>query len=107
MISFEEFKRIYAIMPGEPEFELYFRHRAETYMIIKYDDCVSFQRCGYIGENDEADYRSLDALYAADLIDGIKLGKDWNEIEEIETDSTWLLSKDDDVWDIEERYGSR
>ena len=46
MLSFEEFTSIYDAAQGEPEFEIYFMNQAKTYMIIKYGDHVSFQRCG-------------------------------------------------------------
>ena len=46
MISIEEFETIYNLIPGEPEFELWFDKDGPSYMIIKYADCATFQRCG-------------------------------------------------------------
>ena len=46
MIPIEEFEDIYNLIPGEPEFELWFDEDGPDYMIIKYADCATFQRCG-------------------------------------------------------------
>ena len=46
MISIDEFEKIYNLIPGEPEFELWFDEDGPSYMIIKYADCATFQRCG-------------------------------------------------------------
>lgn len=49
MISIKEFEEIYNLIPGEPEFELWFDEDGPSYMIIKYADCATFQRCGNTG----------------------------------------------------------
>ena len=60
-ISYEKFLEVFNLIPHEPEFEFYFDHTKETYMLIKYEDKVSFQRCGYsdemIAEEWSADHR--------------------------------------------------
>ena len=66
MISIEEFEEIYNLIPGEPEFELWFDEDGPTYMIIKYADCATFQRCGNGPRGSgEFEYPSLDALLSA------------------------------------------
>lgn len=52
-------------------------------MIIKYDDYASFQRCGYCNGSEEFEYENIDALYHADLIDGLNLERDWKTIDAI------------------------
>jgi len=82
MMTFEEFEFLYnASGPGaEPEFYLYFGTYDEIeYMIIKFDDGPSFQRCEPNGSG-EIFYKSLRELYTADLIDGINLKRDWNKL---------------------------
>ena len=94
MITYGEFKKLFDVIPGEPEFELYFDHTENTYMIIKYDDRVTFQRCGYMTGSGEAEYNSLADLYAADLMDGICLQEDWKHITDIVIDATFSVLSD-------------
>lgn len=42
MLSFEEFEEIYNLIPGKPEFELWFDEGALSYTIIKYADYATF-----------------------------------------------------------------
>ena len=81
MFTFEDFKK-YCKAPWADEFYLEFKDSLDEYMIIIYDDHVSFQRCGYEGSG-EFEYKDLDELYNADLIDGINLKRDWNNLFEI------------------------
>ena len=91
-ITYEQFKEVYDKIPGEPEFELYFNDRDETYMIIKYKNCASFQRCGGLERGtEEIDYSNLDELYNSNLVDDICLKNDWHLIDEIIVDGTWGL----------------
>ena len=94
MITYGEFKKLFDVIPGEPEFELYFDHTENTYMIIKYDNRVTFQRCGYKTGLDEAEYNSLADLYVADLMDGICLQEDWKHITDIIIDATFSVLSD-------------
>lgn len=97
MISFEEFTSIYNAAQGEPEFEIYFLNQQKTYMIIKYDDHVSFQRCGYDDGSGEVDYPSLAVLYQTESVDGIRLVDKWDSIETIIADGTYDLSLQEDL----------
>ena len=92
MLSFEEFTSIYDAAQGEPEFEIYFMNQTKTYMIIKYDDHVSFQRCGANDGSGEYDYPSLEELYQIESVDGICLRDKWGNIETIIGDGTYDLS---------------
>ena len=56
MITYPEFKKIFDVFEGESECEIYFIETATTYMIIKYDNCVTFQRCGVTNGSGEFDY---------------------------------------------------
>ncbi len=83
MITYEEFKRYYDAGVHEPEFYVLFADRNEEYMIIKYADGPTFQRCGATNGSGEYKYPDLDALYCADTIDRINLKRDWDKIEDI------------------------
>lgn len=98
MISYEEFKRIYNTIPGEPEFLIYLTN--EEYMIIKYEEYVTFQRCGINNGSGEIKYQSLDELYNSKSIDDIFLKEDWNSIEDIVVDGIYSVTYDKE--DIEE-----
>ncbi|WP_026659249.1 hypothetical protein [Butyrivibrio sp. AC2005] len=56
MIDYEAFKKLFCEISGEPEFEIIFRGIKNSYMIIKYDDHVSFQRCGTNDGSGEYEY---------------------------------------------------
>ena len=92
MISYDEFAKMYETIPGEPEFEICFFDHANTYMIIKYDDHVSFQRCGVSDGSGEFDYSSLSELYQTTTVDGICLKDEWDYIQTIIADSMYDLS---------------
>jgi len=70
-------------MDFEPELSLCFIGNESEYMIIVYADHVSFQRCGYYDGSGEIEYKTLDELFEAELIDGICLKRDWNKIVDI------------------------
>ena len=77
MISIEEFEEIYNLIPSKPEFELWLDEDGPSYMIIKYADSATFQRCGNgLRGSGEFEYPSLDALLSADLLDGLNLRRD-------------------------------
>ena len=92
MISYDEFAKMYETIPGEPEFEICFFDHANTYMIIKYDDHVSFQRCGVSDGSGEFEYSSLSELYQTTTVDGICLKDEWDYIQTIIADSMYDLS---------------
>ena len=104
MISFEDFSKLFDSIPGEPEFEILFRGVKAKYMIIKYDDHVSFQRCGVNDGSGEYDYPSLQELYQAVTVDGICLKDSWDTIENIIADSSFDLSVPDEVAGFKERW---
>lgn len=64
----------------EPEIEL--KINGSYYMIIGYEEFVTFQRCGYPGSS-EIRFSSWKELYHATTIDGICLERDWSYIEEM------------------------
>ncbi len=104
MITYQVFKKIFDAYNGEPECEIYFNETETTYMIIKYDNCVTFQRCGVEDGSGEFEYRDLDTLYHSVLIDGICLEKDWNNIETIVIDSAFDLAFPDEIEKLKEWY---
>lgn len=78
----------------EPEFEIIFRSRSERYMIIKYKDSVSFQKCGIGNGSRETLFKNIRELADAPLIDGVSLRSAWDDIEDIIVDSSLSLTKD-------------
>lgn len=83
IISFAEFKIIYDTIKGEPEYCFKFQNHDNEYMIIRYKEGPSFQRCGISDGSGEFFYSSLDELYMSDLIDNINLSRDWGNIIDI------------------------
>ena len=83
MVDYQTFKKIYDIAFGEPEFNIIFKQKDSEYMIIKYPDGPTFQRQGFENGSGEFHYDTLDELYESNLIDGINLKRDWEEIETI------------------------
>ncbi|MBQ9002749.1 MAG: hypothetical protein IJ087_12940 [Eggerthellaceae bacterium] len=104
MVSFDEFKELFELVPGEPEFEICFVEKPCEYIIVKYDDCVTFQRCGIKDGSGEIEYGSLEDLCLADLIDGIQLGRDWQDVESVVVNSSWNLCLPEDVKHLRSTY---
>ena len=64
-------------------------------MIIKYDEYVTWQRCGdEMERSGEIRYSSLDELYEANLIDGFCLKRDWSKIEDIVVNNNYSLVRE-------------
>ena len=102
MISFEEFKIMYDASRGEPEFEIYFHNVKESYMIIKYKDGVSFQRCGVTDGSGEYYYPSLLELYNTVSVDGICLRERWKDIDTIIANAWCDLSREEELIEFKE-----
>ena len=96
MIDYNIFKKIFNIITGEPEFEIYFKNRDDTYMIIKYNDYVTFQKCFDEQDRGEQKYKTIDDLYNSILLDEINLKNDWNSINDILIDSSFSIVDDKD-----------
>ena len=92
MISFKEFSRLFDSAKGEPEFEIFFKGLEKTYMIIKYADHVSFQRCGARDGSGEFDYPSLSELCQSISVDDICLKDKWDDIDTIIAEVRFDLS---------------
>lgn len=91
MITIKEFSEIFNAAKGEPEYAILLENREGEYMIIKYKDCVTFQRCGIESGSGEVRFGSLDELLSAETIDGICLKRDWNLISSIVVDGSDVL----------------
>ncbi len=86
MITYVKFKKIYDNIGSykELEIEFYFKNRKNSYMIIRYNDYITFQRCGTEEEGSgEIKFKSLDVLYNSQTIDNIVLKDEWDNIEDI------------------------
>lgn len=106
MISYIKFKEIFDNIDSyrEPEIEIYFKDKKNTYMIIKYNNYITFQRCGTKEEQSgELKFESLDVLYNSRTIDNIILKDAWDKIENILFDCTFSVV--DDKEDILNLYG--
>ena len=105
MIPIEEFEGIYNLIPDEPEFEFWFDEDGPTYMIIKYADCATFQRCGNGSRGSgEFEYPSLDALLSADLLDELNLRRDWSRIQGIIASDSRHLNNPNDLQHLKQHY---
>lgn len=104
MITFDEFRELFQAIPGEPEFEIMFRDLKESYMIIKYSDHVSFQRCGMDTGSGEFDYQTLEELYNTYSIDGICLKERWDSIDLLEVNASFNLSCQQDIAELRAIY---
>lgn len=105
-ISYEEFVKVLDFLPSEPEFEFYFKERKDTYSLVKYNDSVSFCRCGYSDEmikagwnanyrgSKEEYFSSFEELYNATVVDGVCLRNEWNNIETIVVNNTFHLPEE-------------
>ena len=97
MVSYSKFKEIFENIDSrvEPEIELCFKNKKNTYMIIKYNGYITFQRCGINKEQSgKIKFESLDELYNTKTLDDIILKNDWSEIEDILFDRTFSIVTD-------------
>lgn len=97
MITYSKFKEIFDNIKSnrEPEIELFFKTRKNFYMIIKYNEYITFQRCGSLEEQSgEIRFNSLDELYTSKTIDDIILKDEWDNIEDILFDCTYSVVED-------------
>lgn len=100
MISYLKFKEIFDSIDSksETEIEFIFKDKKNYYMIIKYNDYITFQRCGTDEEQSgEIKFTSLDELYNTQTIDGIVLKNEWNNIEDILFHCTFSVVDDKEV----------
>ena len=81
--DFDLFKKLFDKLEGEPEITIIFDDKTSKYMIIKYADYVTFQRCGISDGSGEIKFNNLSELYEAKTIDGICLKDDWGIINDI------------------------
>ncbi len=101
------FKVLYDAVPWEGEFEFFFSDTDKTYMVIKYDDHVSFQRCGAGDGSGEYSYDSLMELFKTESVDGICLEKDWDKITAIVADATYDITDEEELSDYKRRIGQK
>lgn len=100
MITYEKFKQLFEVLDSNrsPEIEIIFKNRKGSYVLIKFNDRVTF------GNSEEAlDYKDIDELYNSETIDNIILKEEWSDIEDILIDLTFSIN--DDKAKIKEVYG--
>ncbi len=96
MITIEEFVELFDLIEGEPEFEFFLKNDEKTYMMIKYNGHVTFQRCGVDGEGPITDFINLQELLQEELEDGFCLKNMWSDIDTVIADGMYDLSVPDD-----------
>lgn len=98
IISYEKFLEIFNL-PLYAEYEFYFSDTDETYMLIKYEDKISFQRCGYGNHGSgEFYYQNFEELYISNTVDDICLKDIWEKIKVIIVDTIFEIPEDiDDI----------
>lgn len=99
MISFETFLKCFDLF-NCCEIELIFDNTNETYMIVKYEDYVTFARCGE--ESEEISFKSFDELASTRTIDSVLLKEDWGRIKDFIIDGCFSYLEDKKA--IEERF---
>jgi hypothetical protein len=102
MISYKLFKDVFNVIDGESEISIYFKNNNNIYMIVKYNDRVTFQKRSDELNRGEIKYKTLDDLYNSTTIDEINLKNDWDKIEDIVIDDIFSFVYDKD--DIERIY---
>ena len=83
MITYNQFKKLYNNLKHETEIEIYFKNN-EQYMIIKYDNHLTFGKENGIKEKIKK-YSSIDELYNSFL------NEKWNDITDILIDTTFSV----------------
>ncbi len=104
MITIEEFVELFDLIEGEPEFEFILKSNKNTYtyMMIKYDGHVTFQKCQVGGNGRIYDFNNLLELFQTELEDGFCLKSMWNDIDTVIADGMYDLSVPDDYKDYKE-----
>lgn len=104
MISYLKFKEIFDNLDSnsEPEIKIYFKSKKHAYMIIKYKNFITFQRCGMPEEQSgEIKFESLEELSIKKTIDDIVLINEWDDIDDILFDCTFSVVNDkEDIYNI-------
>ena len=107
MITYEQFKEPYNAIGGSPEFPIFLDGKCEEgYMIIKYNDGPTFQKCfaGSSYEERKIGFASLDKLYHATMPDGICLERDWGRVTRVMLGDVFRLEIPEDLQDCWELY---
>lgn len=99
MISFETFLKCFDLL-NCCEIELIFDNTNETYMIVKYEDYVTFARCGE--ESEEISFKSFGELASTKIIDDLLLKEDWKHVDDFIIDG--CFSYLEDKKEIEDHY---
>ena len=117
VISYEKFLEIFNLIPYHSECVFYFFDTKETYMLIKYEANISFQRCSYSDEminngwpadyrgSGEIFYKNFEELYVKKTVDDICLRDSWGKVEVICVNSSFNLP--DEMDDILAVYGNK
>lgn len=81
--SLEKLQLILFKCKGEPEVTLKFKDKKNDYMIIKYNNYYTFQRCGIEDGSGEFKFKTFDELINTNTIDDINIKRDWNKLQKI------------------------
>lgn len=95
MITFEKFKELFICLDSSrhPEIEIYFGNN--IYMLIKFDNYITYGKCNAICVDDIFKFDNLDELYNTKVGD-FCLKEDWNKIDDILIDLTFSVVNDKD-----------
>lgn len=103
MLSCDEFKAILERLKPGAEIEIWTKGMTDSYMIIKYRDNVSFQKCGY-PPFDVSEYGSFDELLDEATIEGTAIRQMWDKIGDIVVNNTFSMNVDDDIRWLKNSY---
>jgi hypothetical protein len=97
MISYTQFKELLNKIEPNTELEILFKNISNKYMIIKYENNYTFQRCGSLEEQSgEMPFDSLEAILTTKTIDDINIKDNWNNIKDIVINYTYSIVDDKD-----------
>ena len=104
MIPIDAFIALYDALPGSDEIELQFFASGLMATWLSRMRIVPYSRPMGMTSTPGFRFRLFGDLIAADLPDGIRLARDWDELEVVIVDSTWVLPNEWDIADLEKRF---
>lgn len=95
MITSERFKELFNKLEAKrnSEIEIIFKNIKDSYMIIKYEDKITFGKEN-LKDSPIYSFTSLDDLYEANIINGTSLKNNWENINDILIDNTFSVITD-------------
>lgn len=96
MITYEKFRELFNMLENNRacEIEIYFTNKSNYYMLIKYQDYLTFGVCGESKNFSLYKFATLDELYNSEDIKEINLRENWQYLDDIIIDSSFSVIED-------------